>query len=153
MKNFLTSHDTDFWWNPEAAKPSDAAQKSFVTTGRKVPDILKNPVILALRCIDPSPPAIDRHKEHRLRIANEVILQLELSSVVASDSSDGTTVEGARERGSKEQVKCTRAELEAYLDRRGGEKEREAQHRQEARRPRSLLLRNPILAALARSES
>ena len=150
MKNLLTSHDTDFWWNSEAAKPSDAAQKSFGATGRRVPDILKNPVILALRCIDPSPPAIDRHKEDRLRIANEVILQLELSSVVASD---GTAVQASSERSSKKQVKCARAELEAYLDRRGEEEERGARHRQEARRPRGLLLRNPILVALAKSES
>ena len=153
MKKLLTSQDTGFWWNPEAAKPSDAAQKSFGATGRKVQDILKNPVILALRCIDPSPPAIDRHKADRLRIANEVILQLELSSVVASNSSHGTAVQASRERGSKEQVNRTRAELDAYLDRRGEEEKRGADHGQEARRSRGLLFRNPILAALARSES
>ena len=153
MKKLLTSQDTDFWWNPEAAKPSDATQKSFGATGRKVQDTLKNPVILALRSIDPSPAEIDRHEADRFRIANEVILQLEMSSVVAPNNPGGGAVQAFRERGSKEQVKRTRAELEAYLDQRREEEERGAHHRQEAGRPRGLLFRNPILAALAKSES
>ena len=148
MKKLLTSQDTGFWWNLEAAKPSDATQKSFRASGHEVQDISKNPVILALRCIDPSPPKIDRHGADRLRIANEVILQLELSSVVASNSSGGTAVQ-TFQRGSKEQVTRTRAELEAYLDQRGEQEERGAYYGQEARRPRTLLSRNPILAALA----
>jgi len=150
MKKLLTSQDTDFWWNPEVVTPSDAAQKSFGATGRKRQDILKNPVVLALRCTDPSPPEISKHEADRLRIANEVILQLELSSVVASNSSG--RAQTSRERGSKEQVKRTRAELEAYLDPRGEEQGRRADHGQDARPPRGLLSGNPILAALARSE-
>ena len=153
MKKLLTSQDTDFWWNPEAAKPSDATQKSFGTTGHKVQDTLKNPVILALRSIAPSPAEIDRHEADRFRIANEVILQLEMSSVVAPNRSGGCAVQAFRERGSKEQVKRTRAELEAYLERRGEEEVRGAHHRQDARCRRDQLLRNPILAALAKSES
>jgi hypothetical protein len=149
----LTSQNTAFWWDPEADTPSDATQKNFGATGRKVQDILKNPVILALRCIDPSPPEIDRHEADRLRIANEVILQLELSSVVASNDSGGATVRSYRERGSKEQVKRTRAELEAYLERRGKEEERRADYGQATCRPQRALLLNPMLAALAWSES
>ena len=114
---------------------------------------MKNPVILALRCIDPSPPETDRHGADRLRIANEVILQLELSSVVAPNSLGGAAVQTSRERGSKEQVKRTHAELEAYLKRRGEGEERGSHHGRETRRPRNLLSCNPILAALARSES
>ena len=153
MKKLLTSQDTDFWWNPGAAKPSDTAQRSFGASGRGVQDISKNPVILALRCSDPSPPKIDRLEADALIIANEVILQLELSSVVASNNSDGTAVQAFKERGSKEQVKRTRAELDAYLEQRGEEEKRGAHHGQEAHRARDLLLRNPILAALAESES
>ena len=152
MKKLLTSQDTAFWWNPEAEKPSDATQKSFGATGRKAQDILNNPVILALRCIDPSPPEIDWHEADRFRIANEVILQLELSSVVPSHELHGTAMQAFRERGSKEQVKRTRAELEAYLEQRREREERGAHHRQEARRPRAAVSRNPILAALAESE-
>ncbi len=152
MKNLLTSQHTDFWWNPDAAKPSDAAQKTFGASGHGQQDISQNPVILALRSIDPSPPKIDRHGADRLRIANEVILQLELSHVVAPNSWGGAAVLAARERGGKEQVRAG-AELEAYLDRRGEEIDRRADLGQEAGPPRTLLMRNPILAALARSES
>jgi hypothetical protein len=152
MKNLFTSQDTDFWWNPEAAKPSDATQKSFGATGREGQDILKNPVLLALRCIDPSPPKIDRHEADRLRIANEVILQLELSSVVASNNPDGAAAQPFGERCSKEQVKRTRSELDAYLEQRAEEEKRGAHQGREAHRPRDPLLRNPILAALAESE-
>ena len=107
----------------------------------------------SLRSIDPSPAEIDRHEADRFRIANEVILQLEMSSVVAPNNPGGGAMQAFRERGSKEQVKRTRAELEAYLDQRREGEERGAHHRQEAGRPRGLLFRNPILAALAKSES
>lgn len=146
MKNLFTSQDTDFWWNPEAAKPSDATQKSFGATGHKGQDILKNPVILALRCIDPSLPKIGRHEADRLRIANEVILQLELSSVVASNNSDGAAAQAFGERSGGEHVKRTRAELDAYLERPEGEEVRTTHRGREQRS------RNPILAALTENE-
>ena len=150
MKKLPTSQEASSRGTLEIANPSEACRKSAVAPSHDAQAILKNPVILALRRSADSLPETDRHAGERLRIANEILQQFGWLNGRASKSSDGIAVWAFRERCSKEQVNRTRAELEAYLHRSGGDEASGAHHpRLETRRPRDAHLRNPVLAALA----
>lgn len=147
----------DLFTLPESASPraweiaasSGSGRESAAAPAHDAQPIMKNPVVLALRRADDAPPETDGRGD-RFRIANEIIQQLGWSKGQPANSTDGAAVWAFRERSSKDQVKRTRAELEAYLGRAEGDEFSDAHRpRQEPRRRRDALPRNPILAMLA----
>jgi len=98
MKQFITSREAASSWNLEPAAPSQQEAQT----------VSKNPVILALRCIDQSLPDTDK-----FRIANEILQHI--GWLKAEGATDGAVVRAFRQQGSKERVKQTRVELETYL--------------------------------------
>jgi hypothetical protein len=149
MKHLFTPQKAIFPRIPEISDPSKAHRKSVAPASHKAQTILKNPVVLALHCVDQSRPDADGQATDRLRIANEILQHLGWPSAPASNSSDCTIVQAFREQCSREQVNRTRAELEAYLDQPGGDEAFQAHHpRHDMRRPRDMTLHNPVLAEL-----
>jgi hypothetical protein len=149
MKHLFTPQKAAFPRISEISDPSETDRKSAAPASHKAQTILKNPVVLALHCVDQSRPDADGQATDRLRIANEILQHLGRPSAAASNSSDCTIVPAFREQCSREQVNRTRAELEAYLDQSGGDEASQAHHpRHEMRRPHDMNLHNPVLAAL-----
>jgi hypothetical protein len=149
MKHLFTPQKAVFPRIPEISDPSEAHRKSAAPASHKAQTILKNPVVLALHCVDQSRPDADGQATDRLRIANEILQQLGWPSAPASNSSDCTIVQAFRQQRSREQVNRTRAELEAYLDQSGEDEAFQVHHpRHEMRRPHDMNLPNPVLAAL-----
>ena len=149
MKHLFTPQKAVFPRIPEISDPFEADRKSVAPASHKAQTISKNPVVLALHCIDQSRPDADGQAPDRLRIANEILQHLRWPSAPASNSSDCTFVQAFREQCSREQVNRTRAELEAYLDQSGGDEAFQVHHpRHEKRRPHDMNLHNPVLAAL-----
>jgi hypothetical protein len=148
MKHLFTPQKAVFPRIPEISNPSEADRKSTAPASHKAQTILKNPVVLALYCVESRPDA-DEQATDRLRIANEILQHIGRPIAPASNSSDCNIVQAFREQCSREQVNRTRAELEAYLDRSGGDEASQAYHpRHEMRRPHDMNLHNPVLAAL-----
>lgn len=149
MKHLFTPQKAVFPRISEISDPSEAHRKSAAPASHKAQTILKNPVVLALHCVDQSRPDADGQATDRLRIANEILQHLGWPSTPASNSSDCTIVQAFREQCSREQVNRTRAELEAYLDQSGGDETSQARHpRHEMRRSHNMNMYNPVLAAL-----
>ena len=135
MKQFVTSHEA-------SATPSQ----------QEAQNVSKNPVILALRCIDQSQPETDHHATDKFRIANEILQHLGWLKAEAAAGSDGAVVRAFRQQGSKERVKQTRVELETYLGQsRDCEEHRAHDGRPATRQPHDASPRNPILAVLDQS--
>ena len=154
MKHLFTPQNAVFPRISEISDPSETDRKSAAPASHKAQTILKNPVVLALHCVDQSRPDADGQATDRLRIANEILQHLGLPSAPASNSSDCTIVQAFREQCSREQVNRTRAELEAYLDQSGGDEASQAHHpRYEMRGPHTTNLHNPVLAALSGRQS
>jgi len=149
MKHLFTPQKAVFPRIPEISDPSEADRKSAAPASHKAQTILKNPVVLALHCVDQSRPDADGQATDRLRIANEILQHIGWPSAPALNSSDCTIVQAFREQCSREQVSRTRAELEAYLGRSEGDEAAQAGHpRHDMRRPHAMTLHNPVLAAL-----
>jgi hypothetical protein len=121
MKHLLPSQKAVFPRISEISDPSETDRKSPAPASHKAQTILKNPVVLALHCVDHSRPDADGQATDRLRIANEILQHIGWPSAPASNSSDCTIVQAFREQCSREQVNRTRAELEAYLGQSGGD--------------------------------
>ena len=143
MKQFVTSHEAASSWNLEPATPSRQEAQA----------VSKNPVILALRCIDQSQPETEHHATDKFRIANEILQHIGWLKAEGATGSDGAVVRAFRQQGSKERVKQTRVELETYLMQSRDCEERRAHDgsRPATRQPHDASLRNPILAVLDQS--
>lgn len=144
MQKSTTSQERTFSRGPEITRPSEAYRQSPGVSG-EVQNTSKNPVILALRRIEPSGLETNRPAIDKARITNEIIERLGWSNAASSNSSDGIAIRALRERRNREQVSRMRAELDAYLERSGQDEEREAPRREDVRR--EPLLRNSVLAA------
>ena len=150
MKDLLTLRESASPGIWEIVDSSEADRKSAAAASHVSQPISKNPVILALRRFDDLQPESKGHATDRLRIANEIMRQLGWSNGPAPTSSDGAAVWALREQSSREQVKRTRAELEAYLDQGGGDEALAIRLlRDQSCRPHESRSRNPILAVLA----
>jgi hypothetical protein len=149
MKHLLPPPKAVFPRISEISDPSEANRKSAAPASHKAQTILKNPVVLALHCVDQSRPDADGQATDRLRIASEILEHIGWPSAPASNSSDCSIVQAFREQCSREQVSRTRAELEAYLGRSEGDEASQARYpRHDMRWPHARTLHDPVLAAL-----
>ena len=85
MKHLLPPQKAVFPRISEISDPSEADRKSAAPASYKEQTILKNPVVLALHCVDQSRPDADGQATDRLRIANEILQHLRWPSAPASN--------------------------------------------------------------------